>query len=117
MSAGTPKELPLEVTVHDLQRALDEGSAAGKPVVVDVREPWEADIAKIEGATLMPLGEFVEHAKALDPAQPVYVYCHHGGRSLQATMWLRRNGFDKATNVKGGIDAWSMEIDPAVARY
>ena len=113
MSPGGSKDLPLEVTVHDLQRALDEG----KPVVVDVREPWEADIAKIEGATLMPLGEFVERAKVLDPAKPVYVYCHHGGRSLQATMWLRRNGFDKATNIKGGIDAWSLEIDPAVARY
>ncbi|MGH7005829.1 MAG: rhodanese-like domain-containing protein, partial [Alphaproteobacteria bacterium] len=92
MSSTAAGELPLEVSVHELKRALDAGSA----VLVDVREPWEAEIAKIEGATLVPLGEFAERAKSLDPGQSIYVLCHHGGRSLQATMWLRRNGFAKA---------------------
>lgn len=111
MSAAT--DFPREVSVHDLKRALDEGGVT----VVDVREPWEAEIAKIAGVTLMPLGEFAERAKSLDADKPIYVHCHHGGRSMQATMWLRRNGFAKAANVEGGIDAWSLEIDPATPRY
>ncbi len=104
---------PIEVSVHDLKRALDEGGAT----VVDVREPWEAEIARIEGARLVPLGEFAARAGELPRDTPILVLCHHGGRSMQATQWLRRNGYDKVSNVAGGIDAWSREIDPAVPRY
>ena len=104
---------PIEVTVHDLKRALGEGGAK----VVDVREPWEADIARIAGADLIPLGEFAARAEELPRDKPILVFCHHGGRSMQATQWLRRNGFDKAANVAGGIDAWSQELDPAIPRY
>ncbi|MBL8665140.1 MAG: hypothetical protein JNM29_20060 [Candidatus Odyssella sp.] len=110
MSGGA---YPIEVSVHDLKRALDEGSAT----VVDVREAWEAEIAKIEGARLVPLGEFAARAAELPRDTPILVLCHHGGRSMQATQWLRRNGYDKVSNVAGGIDAWSREIDPAVPRY
>lgn len=106
-------DYPLEVTVHDLKRALDEGSVT----VVDVREPWEADIARIEGAQLIPLSEFTARAKSLPRGRPILIHCHHGGRSMQATQWLRRNGYDQVANVAGGIDAWSREIDPAVPRY
>lgn len=105
---------PLEISVHDLKRLLDEGAAG---IVVDVREPWESDICKIAGASLMPLSEFAEHAKALSPGEPIHIYCHHGGRSLQAAMWLRRNGFAEAASVRGGIEAWALEIDPATPRY
>ncbi len=104
---------PIEVTVHDLKRALDEGSAT----VVDVREPWEAGVAKIEGARLIPLSVFVAEAKELPRDKPILVHCHHGSRSMQATQWLRRNGYDKVANVAGGIDAWSQAIDPSVPRY
>ncbi len=104
---------PIEVTVHDLKRALDEGSAT----VVDVREPWEADVAKIEGALLVPLSVFAAQAQELPRDKPILIHCHHGGRSMQATQWLRRNGYDRVSNVAGGIDAWSREIDPAVPRY
>lgn len=104
---------PIEVTVHDLKRALDEGSAT----VVDVREPWEADVARIEGALLVPLSVFTAQAKELPRDKPILIHCHHGGRSMQATQWLRRSGFDRVSNVAGGIDAWSREIDPAVPRY
>ena len=107
-------DVSLEISVHDLKRIRDEGASG---TLVDVREPWETDICKIAGAKLMPLSEFAEHVKTLDPAAPLYMYCHHGGRSLQAAMWLRRNGFAQATSVKGGIDAWSLEIDPATPRY
>lgn len=112
MSGGAPKAFPLEVSVHDLKRALDEGAT-----VVDVREPWEAEIAKIEGAVLIPLGEFTERAKTLPRDKPIYIHCHHGGRSMQATQWLRRNGYATVANVAGGIDAWSQAIDPDVPRY
>ena len=112
--SNTPKnEAPIEVSVHDLKRALDMGGAT----VVDVREPWEADIAKVAGAKLIPLAEFTARAGELPRDQPLLVMCHHGGRSMQATQWLRRQGYDKASNVAGGIDAWSREIDPAVPRY
>ena len=109
MSAG----YPLEVSVHDLKRALAQGSAT----VVDVREPWEAEIAKIEGTLLVPLSVFAAQAKELPRDKPILIHCHHGGRSMQATQWLRRIGYDKAANVAGGIDAWSLEIDPATPRY
>jgi sulfur-carrier protein adenylyltransferase/sulfurtransferase len=107
------EDVPLEVSVHDLKRALAEGRAT----VVDVREPWEAEIAKIDGAELIPLGEFAGRAPLLPRDKPVLIYCHHGSRSMQATQWLRRNGFDQVSNVAGGIDAWSLAIDPAIPRY
>lgn len=106
-------DYPLEVSVHDLKRALDERSA----LVVDVREPWEHDVAKIDGAKLIPLSEFAARAQELPRDQPVLIHCHHGGRSMQATQWLRRQGYDKVSNVAGGIDAWSREIDPNTPRY
>lgn len=107
-------DAPLEVSVLDLKRALDSGTA---PVVVDVREPWEVEICAIAGATLIPLSQFAAKAGTLDPARPVYVYCHHGGRSMQATQWLRRNGYSQASNVAGGIHAWAEQIDPGMAKY
>ncbi len=106
-------DYPIEVTVHDLKRALAEGGAT----VVDVREPWEAEVAKIAGTQLIPLSEFAARAKSLPRDKPILIYCHHGGRSMQATQWLRRNGYQDVANVAGGIDAWSREIDPAVPRY
>jgi rhodanese-related sulfurtransferase len=111
---GTPAESQLEISVQDLTRLRGAGAAG---LLVDVREAWETDICKIAGARLMPLSQFAEHAKSLDPDRPVYVYCHRGGRSLQAATWLRRNGFAEAASVKGGIEAWSLEIDPATPRY
>jgi sulfur-carrier protein adenylyltransferase/sulfurtransferase len=113
VSADQGKDTPLEVSVHDLKRALDAGSAT----VVDVREPWEADVARIAGALLIPLSEFAARATELPRDKPILIHCHHGGRSMQATQWLRRNGYDQVSNVAGGIDAWSLEIDPATPRY
>jgi len=106
-------DVPLEVSVHDLKRALAEGSA----LVVDVREPWEAEVAKIAGAELIPLGEFAARAPSLPRDKPILIHCHHGGRSMQATQWLRRNGFANVSNVAGGIDAWSIQHDASVPRY
>jgi rhodanese-related sulfurtransferase len=105
---------PLEISVQELKRLRDEGSPGA---IVDVREVWEHEICRIPGSVLMPLSNFAKHVADLDPAQPLYLYCHHGARSLQAAMWLRSTGFAQAASVKGGIDAWSLEIDPAVPRY
>jgi rhodanese-related sulfurtransferase len=89
-----------------------------KPLLLDVREPWEFSTAAIEGAKLIPMGDIPSRAHAeLDPDQPIVVLCHHGARSLSVTMWLRREGFEHAQSLAGGIDEWSRTIDPQVPRY
>ena len=85
--------------------------------VLDVREPWELEIASVEGAIAIPLGELTGRVGELPRDRPLAVMCHHGGRSAQATAWLRNQGFDRATNVAGGIDAWARTIDPTLSRY
>ena len=90
----------------------------GAPLLLDVREPWEFATAALPGAKLIPMGEITSRAHTeLDPDQPIVVLCHHGARSLSVTMWLRREGFDHAQSLAGGIDEWSRKIDPNVPRY
>ncbi|TYL53904.1 ThiF family adenylyltransferase [Agromyces mariniharenae] len=87
------------------------------PLLLDVREPWEAQIATIAGATLIPLPELADRAGELDRAASVVVYCHLGVRSEYAARLLAGSGFANVRNLVGGIDAWSRTVDPAVARY
>lgn len=89
------------------------------PRLIDVREPEEFALARIPGAELLPLSQWPAMAteKLTDSAQPLLLLCHHGVRSGQATAFLVQNGFAEATNIAGGIDAWSREIDRAVPRY
>jgi rhodanese-related sulfurtransferase len=97
---------------------LQQRSNPEPPLLLDVREPWEAQTASLAGALLMPMGEVTSRAHTeLDPDQPIVVLCHHGQRSLSVTMWLRNQGFDHAQSLAGGIDAWSRTIDPTVPRY
>lgn len=85
---------------------------------IDVREPWEFATAKIDGSVLMPMGDVPARAhQELDPDERLVVLCHHGARSLNTTVWLRNQGFENAQSLRGGIDAWSAEVDPAVPRY
>ncbi|WLT33536.1 rhodanese-like domain-containing protein [Geothrix sp. PMB-07] len=84
--------------------------------ILDVREQWEFDKARIPGAVLIPLGELVERVKELDSTKPVAAYCHHGMRSLQALHFLRGMGFKDLAHLSGGIDAYSR-LDPSVPRY
>ena len=85
---------------------------------IDVREPWEHEAARIEGATLIPMGEVPNRAhQELDPEEHIVVYCHHGVRSMNVTAWLRQQGFEKAQSMAGGIDAWSRTVDPKVPVY
>ena len=91
--------------------------AAG-PILLDVREPWEHEAARIEGSTLMPMGDVPSRAYAeLDPDAHIVVVCHHGQRSLAVAMWLRREGFERAQSLAGGIEEWSRVVDASVPRY
>ena len=99
-------------------RALQERMQSGQPfVLLDVREPFEFELARIEGANLIPLGELPQRTNELSRESEIFVLCHSGMRSEQAAEFLRSAGFARVANVAGGIDAWSEEIDPNVPRY
>ena len=105
-----------EITVVEVASQLRSDSSV--PVLLDVREPWEIAKASIAGSRNIPMGELASRAlRELDPEEAIVVLCHSGVRSLKATMWLRNQGFEKAQSLRGGIDAWSREIDPQVPRY
>ncbi len=105
-----------EISVAEAHQRL---ATTSPPRLIDVREADEFEIARIAGAELLPLSQWpaIATEKLRDPAQPLLIHCHHGGRSGQATAYLRHHGFTDVTNVAGGIDAWSQEIDPSVPRY
>lgn len=87
------------------------------PLLVDVREPREFLFCRIEGAQLKPLREIQEWAEALDQEAEIVLQCHTGVRSGQATLYLQYLGFKRVANLRGGIEAWSLEVDPEVPRY
>lgn len=88
-----------------------------KPVLLDVREPWEWETARIEGARHIPMREVPARVGEIDRDREVVAICHHGGRSQQVAMFLEKNGFAKVHNLQGGVDAWSRTVDPAVPLY
>jgi len=87
------------------------------PLLLDVREPWEHSIAHVDGARLVPLSTLDRALATLDPAADYVVYCHLGVRSMMAAQFLKAHGFARVANLRGGIDAWSGEVDPSVPRY
>ena len=108
---------PLEITPSDLKSRLDQGE---KIFLLDCREAFEFQVAHIPGADLYPMRGIpsnLQQIEAKADEMPVVVYCHHGMRSLQVTQWLREQGVENCRSLAGGIDRWSREIDPAVARY
>jgi rhodanese-related sulfurtransferase len=108
-------QMDYEITPEQFKKLRDQESSY---TLVDVREPWEFQTAKIEGATLMPVGDVPSRAhQELDPEQHIVVYCHHGVRSMNVTSWLRQQGFEKAQSLAGGIDRWAREVDPSVPQY
>jgi rhodanese-related sulfurtransferase len=104
----------LEITPAAVKARLDSGE---KLVLIDVREPWEHQLCRIEGATLIPLGTLAASLQTLPDVDELVCYCHHGMRSLDAATWLRFQGIEKAKSLAGGIERWSVEIDPNVPRY
>jgi adenylyltransferase/sulfurtransferase len=107
------EEVPT-ISVRELKSKMDSGESI---TLIDVREPFEYEIARIEGARLIPLGELETHVGELPKTGALVLQCHSGGRSENAARFLREAGFANAVNLEGGIDAWSVEIDPAVPRY
>lgn len=85
--------------------------------LVDVREKWEHNIARIVGSELVPLGTFSEQYKKLNINEKIVVFCHHGTRSYSACQFMIRNGFKNVYNLEGGINAWSQEIDKSIPLY
>ncbi|HVM75856.1 MAG TPA: rhodanese-like domain-containing protein [Candidatus Saccharimonadales bacterium] len=104
----------LQITPKEVKERLDRGE---KLLLVDVREPQEYELCRIEGATLIPMGTIPANLQALDVDEDVICYCHHGMRSLDVANWLRSKGVSGAKSMAGGIDRWSTEIDPNVPRY
>jgi adenylyltransferase/sulfurtransferase len=108
------QETGTAMTVTELKARIDSGTA---PVIVDVREPWEAAICGIPGARLIPLGELPGRLGELDPSAEIVMQCKSGRRSAQAVAMLRDRGFTGAVNLTGGILQWISEIDPSLPRY
>ena len=115
------EEVVIEIDVELAKQWLDsQQDDNGVPVFfLDCREPVEYQTASIAGATLVPMSKWPpsQEVTELMQGRRVVVFCHHGGRSLRVTNWLRQNGFPTALSMAGGIDAWSQQIDAAVPRY
>jgi rhodanese-related sulfurtransferase len=111
----------VQVRPKDLAAWLESTRQHGEPVVLDVREPSELQVASIkaDGFTLLtiPMGVIPPRLSELDPQQPIACLCHHGGRSMQVASFLKSRGFAHVANIAGGINAWSAEVDPTIARY
>ncbi len=114
-AAAEAAEAPIpSMTVKELKQKMDSGE---RFVLVDVREPFEYEIARIPGSKLIPLGELHSRMSELDSADDIVLHCKMGGRSAKALKLLSEAGFTKLTNVEGGIEAWAEQIDPTVPKY
>ena len=106
--------LDYEISPAEAAELVSNGEAR----LIDVREPWEFLTACIDGSVQMPMGDVPARAhQEFDPDERLIVVCHHGMRSMNVTVWLRNQGFEQAQSLRGGIDAWSAEVDPGVGRY
>jgi rhodanese-related sulfurtransferase len=104
------------VAARELAEWLADEQRA-KPLLLDVREPWEHQICRIQGAELVPMRTVPARIGELDPERPIVCFCHHGGRSMQVAMFLERQGFSDVYNLTGGVDAWARQVDPAMPTY
>lgn len=91
--------------------------ARPRPLLLDVREPWEFDTCRIEGATLIPMSSIPARIEELDEEADIVCICHHGARSMQVAAFLERNGFGKTFNLTGGVHAWALQVDPSMPKY
>ncbi|MBE0660182.1 MAG: rhodanese [Bryobacteraceae bacterium] len=110
-------DLPYEVSVSEVKTRLDAGEEL---VLIDVREPREHQICRIDGALLIPMNtvpQRLQEIEVLADESLIVVYCHHGVRSLNTVAWLRKQGVGNCVSMSGGVEAWSATIDPKVPRY
>ncbi|HYZ83591.1 MAG TPA: rhodanese-like domain-containing protein, partial [Bryobacteraceae bacterium] len=108
--------LPIEVSPAELKRRLDQGESIA---LVDVREPFEHQLATIDKSELIPMNTIparLSHLEGLADDRTLVVYCHHGMRSLNVVNWLRQQGLENCQSLAGGIDQWSREVDPTIPR-
>jgi len=105
-----------QLTAAQLKGWLDD-EGRERPILLDVREPWEAQICRIPDSVHMPMREVPARAGELDRATPVVAICHHGARSMQVALLLEKNGHKNLYNLVGGVDAWSRTVDPSMPVY
>jgi rhodanese-related sulfurtransferase len=105
-----------QVTAPDLAAWLAD-TGRERPLLLDVREPWEYEKARIAGAQLVPMRDVPKRLDEIDQDKEVVAICHHGGRSAQVAMFLEKAGYAKVHNLVGGVDAWSRTVDPTVPLY
>lgn len=103
---------PAEIDVVTAARLVAAGA-----LLLDVREPVEHDLVRIEGSRHVPMRQIPEQAGSLPRDRDILVLCHHGGRSARVMQYLRAQGFDNVANVAGGIEAWATQVDPTLPRY
>ncbi|HET9232919.1 MAG TPA: rhodanese-like domain-containing protein, partial [Candidatus Eisenbacteria bacterium] len=111
---GVPRQAEAmvpEITARDLAASRD------RVLLLDVREPFEADIARIPGARLIPLGELRNRLSEIDREADIVVHCRSGQRSAKAVRWLQEAGYPRVRNLRGGILAWATDVDPSVPKY
>ena len=110
------QNLPIEIDCRSVKAKLDAGETF---LLLDCRNPDEHQTVNIPAARLIPMNELPDRVSELEPFrnQEIVVHCHHGGRSLRVTHWLRQQGFEKVFNMTGGIDQWAIEVDPKAPRY
>ncbi len=106
--------LPLQIEPETLATWRAEGIAL---TLIDVREPWETELCRIDGSLDLPMGEIQESLDRIPDDRPIVVLCHHGIRSMQVVGWLRGQGWNNATNLRGGIALWADRVDPGMRRY
>ena len=112
---GPLASMDYEITPEEVKAKIDRRDSF---TLLDVREPWEFETARIDNAKLIPMGDVPSRAhQELDPDEDVVVFCHHGVRSMNVTVWLRQQGFEKAQSMRGGIDAWSRKVEAKVPLY
>jgi len=114
---ATPAPQPSDQNDVSPEELRDLLMTSEPPLLVDVREPWEAEITSIPGSVLIPLGELASRTRELGTGNPVVLYCHRGGRSRQALDLLLQLGFSDVRHLTGGVDAWAVRVDPTASRY
>jgi rhodanese-related sulfurtransferase len=105
-----------QLTPGELARWREDATRQ-PPVLVDVREPWEFELARIEGSLLVPLGQLPSRVDELPRDRPLVMVCHTGRRSQNAAMFLAQSGFADVQNLSGGVERWAVEVDPSMRRY
>ncbi|MGD8571262.1 MAG: rhodanese-like domain-containing protein [Gammaproteobacteria bacterium] len=103
------------ITVTELKERLEQSN--DKPLLLDVREPWEFAICHIDGSRLIPMREIPNAVGELDEEQEIVVICHTGVRSLQVCYFLQHEGFSNVSNLSGGVHAWATTVDPQMPTY